>query len=302
MTPRALEVFRATIMTGSVTAAANMLHVSQPAVSRIIHDLETDVGFQLFERRRGRIYPTSEALTLFEEVQRSFIGIERISEVARQIATSRAGRLSVATLPALANTFVPTVVENFVAVRPNVVVSVPVSRSETIMKLVGSRQCDFGLVATPLEGAGTELRKLYRSDCVCILPPGHPLGKKEIIKPIDLKGQPFVSLGEDTITRMKVDAMFRNHGIQPRVRVQTPLSHVVASFVQCGLGISIIDPFTAHAHALRGGIVRPFSVSIRFEFGVLFSTHHRESLLEAAFLEVLHEQFRLWMSRQPSSE
>ena len=113
MTFRALEAFRAIVLTGSVTNAASMLHISQPAVTRLIRDLEADLQFPLFQRRKGRLFATSEGLALFEEVSRSFVGLDRIAQVANHIRQSRVGHLQLATMPALINGFLPRVVNQF---------------------------------------------------------------------------------------------------------------------------------------------------------------------------------------------
>ena len=78
---RGLQAFRSTMLTGSVSAAAGSMNLSQPAVSRLLKDLEQTVGFRLFDRIQGRLRPTPEALLLFEEVQRSFIGLDRIASI-----------------------------------------------------------------------------------------------------------------------------------------------------------------------------------------------------------------------------
>ena len=97
---RQLEAFRALILRQTVTRAADMLHISQPAVTRLINDLETDVGFSLFDRINGRLNPTPEAMVLFEEVERSFAGIDRIAQTAEQIKSLRRGSLHIAGAPA----------------------------------------------------------------------------------------------------------------------------------------------------------------------------------------------------------
>ena len=85
MKSRQLEAFRAVILRHSITRAAEMLHITQPAVTRLILDLETEIGFSLFTREKGRLFPTSDALLLYQEVERSFVGVERIAHAAQQI-------------------------------------------------------------------------------------------------------------------------------------------------------------------------------------------------------------------------
>ncbi|OXH86866.1 LysR family transcriptional regulator, partial [Burkholderia multivorans] len=92
---RQIEAFRAVMQRHTVTRAARDLHISQPAVSRLIADLEARVGFVLFERQQGRFTPTAQARVLYEEVERAFIGLDRVAQAAEQIRAMRRGTLRV---------------------------------------------------------------------------------------------------------------------------------------------------------------------------------------------------------------
>ncbi|WP_417582612.1 LysR family transcriptional regulator [Nitrincola sp.] len=111
MTPRQIEAFREVVLNGSLTAAALTLDISQPAVSRMIKDLSDELGLTLFTREKGRMTPTHEALTLFQEVERSFIGFEKIRHAAKQLQELQSGRLRIAAMPALGGSMIPEVVD-----------------------------------------------------------------------------------------------------------------------------------------------------------------------------------------------
>ncbi|WP_457155575.1 LysR family transcriptional regulator, partial [Mesorhizobium sp. P5_C1] len=90
---RLIETFRAIMMVGTVTGAAEMLHTSQPALSRSLQRLESVVGLSLFKRTKGRLVPTAHALAFFEEVQKSYIGLEHLAHVAQKLKTLKAGHI-----------------------------------------------------------------------------------------------------------------------------------------------------------------------------------------------------------------
>ncbi len=100
LNPRQIEAFRAVVLTGGVGMAAKLINVTQPAVSRMIRDLQQQLGLTLFERRGTGLVPTSEALSLYAEVERAFVGLERIAQMADELRTRRAGFLRIAALPA----------------------------------------------------------------------------------------------------------------------------------------------------------------------------------------------------------
>ncbi|NDH63139.1 MAG: LysR family transcriptional regulator [Alphaproteobacteria bacterium] len=118
LNPRQIEAFRAVVLTGGVGMAAKLINVTQPAVSRMIRDLQQDLGLALFERRGTGLVPTSEALSLYAEVERAFVGLDRIAQMATELRTRRAGFLRIAALPALANGFLPSFAGRFLTERP----------------------------------------------------------------------------------------------------------------------------------------------------------------------------------------
>ena len=91
---RQIEAFRALMLTTSTVRAAEAMHVTQPAVSRLIRELQEALELKLFERRGARRVPTNEAVSLYREVERSYVGMERIAQAAKELRTRRAGVLS----------------------------------------------------------------------------------------------------------------------------------------------------------------------------------------------------------------
>ena len=111
MNLRQLEAFAAVMKSGSVTHAAQSMHLSQPAVSKLIADLEHAIGFKLFVRTRGSaLTVTPEAEFFFHEVERSFMGIDALKRIASDIRNLSAGNLHIVSLPALAYSFMPRVI------------------------------------------------------------------------------------------------------------------------------------------------------------------------------------------------
>ena len=107
LTHRHIEVFRALMTAGSVTKAADMLFTSQPTVSRELARMEQSIGFALFERVHGRLRPTLSALTLFDEIKRAYIGLERVASTAASLREFQGGQLSIIALPAFSHSILP---------------------------------------------------------------------------------------------------------------------------------------------------------------------------------------------------
>jgi len=116
---RQVEAFRAMMLTGSVTEAAKLMAVTQPAVSRLLRDFQALLKMELFEKRGTGLVPMAAATALYMEVERSFVGLERITAAAEEIRSRRTGTLRIAALPALSNGYLPRLSGRFLMERPN---------------------------------------------------------------------------------------------------------------------------------------------------------------------------------------
>ncbi len=141
---RQLEAFRAVMLCQTVTLASEMLHISQPATTRLLADLERSLRFKLFDRVKGRLYPTVEARALYEEVQRSLVGVDRISRAADEIEDLRRGTLLIAAAPAIALSFLPHAIADYLKTRPEAHVSLAMHSSRTVVDMVLGQRCDVG--------------------------------------------------------------------------------------------------------------------------------------------------------------
>lgn len=281
---RQLEAFRALVLCQTVTRAAQMLFVSQPAVTRLIADLEEDVGFALFERNRGRLYPTAEGLTLFDEVERSLIGVERIARTAQEIKAARVGMLQIAAAPALSLSFLPMAIAAFLKTHEEVNISLASNTSRAVVDMVMKQRCNVGFVILPMSHPSMLGESLIVADMVCILPPGHPLSSKHVITPQDLAGERFISNPRELHSRLEVDALFASFGIDRKLQIETQINAGICAFVQAGLGVALIDSITALDYISSGLVIKRFTPTLRNEFQVLFPSERPPSILVRAFV------------------
>ena len=171
---RHIEIFHAVMTTGNLTEAARMLHTSQPTVSRELARFEKVLGLKLFERARGRLQPTVQGLRLFEEVQRSWYGLDRIVSAAESLREFRQGELSVACLPVFSQSFLPLLLQPFLARYPDVSLQIVPQESPLLEEWLSAQRHDLGLTETLHTPAGTERTPLLTLNEVCVLPPNSP--------------------------------------------------------------------------------------------------------------------------------
>jgi DNA-binding transcriptional LysR family regulator len=286
---RQLEAFRALVVAQTVTQAARMLYISQPAVTRLIADLEESVGFALFERTRGRLRPTAEGLALYEEVERSLIGVEQIARTAEAIKASRIGLLHIAGAPALSLSFLPRAIASFIANHPDINVSLSSNTSRTVVDMVMKQQCNIGFVILPVHYPGLHGELLLSADILCALPAGHRLVNKCMITPADLAGEHFISNPRELHSRLQTDALFASFGIDRKLRVETQINAGVCAFVEAGVGVALVDPVTALDYISRGIVFKRFEPVLRMEFQVLFPSERPPSTLVRNFVAHVRE-------------
>lgn len=273
LNPRQIEAFRALVLTGSTTRAAEMMYVTQPAVSRLVRDLQHALGLALFEKRGTRLVPTGEALALYAEVERSFVGLDRIAQAAAELRTRRAGVLRIAAMPALANGFLPRFTGRFLAERPKLDLALFGLVSHIVLDWVASAQCDVGFAEASIEHSGVRTERLPPVRFVAVLPAGHRLARRRVLRPRDFAGESFVSMGPSSVSRFRVDAVFADHDVRRVMRVETPLSEIACALVAAGVGVSICEPFTASEYAARGIVALPFEPAIEFAVAAAFPSH-----------------------------
>jgi DNA-binding transcriptional LysR family regulator len=287
---RQIEAFRAVMLCNTVTRAAHSLHISQPAVSRLIADLESRVGFVLFERQQGRLSPTSEAHVLFEEVERAFVGLDRISQAAQQIRAMRRGSLRVAGSPAVALDLLPAVIARFVERHPGIDVNLLAHSATTVVEKVASGQCDLGLIAEPIPHHAVKSERLANAPMRCIVPRGHRLARKASLRPDDLRDQRFISFPQSFDARSAIDRVFVEAGVSRDLVIEAQLSQAIVALVANGAGVALIDPVTA-AYARLRVAVKPFVPVVPDHFYIVTNASKTMSVVADAFCADVRKAF-----------
>src|SRR3954471_11515202 len=167
---------------GSITEAARVLNVTQPAVSAALKQLENRLRMPLFDRVGGRLQPTPEAKALMPDVAEIFGRIGAIERMSQDLAAGARGVMSIAATPPLCDGFVAKAVATFVAKRPAVKVSLQSMATPLVVDRVLNREVDIGISYEPVVSAAVRSEEIMRADIGCILPARHPLAKRKAIR------------------------------------------------------------------------------------------------------------------------
>lgn len=280
---RHIEIFHAVMTAGNLTEAARLLNTSQPTVSRELARFEQVLGLKLFERSRGRLHPTVQGLRLFEEVQRSWYGLDRIVSAAESLREFRQGELSIVCLPVFSQSFLPPLLQPFLARYPQVNIQIVPQESPLLEEWLSAQRHDLGLTETMHAPAGTERMPLLTLNEVCVLPSTHPLADKAVLSPADFQGENYISLSRTDSYRQLLDALFNEHQVKRRMVVETHSAASICAMVKAGVGISIVNPLTALDYVNSGVVIRRFSIDVPFTVSLVRPQHRPTSALIETF-------------------
>lgn len=286
MSLKHIEVFRAVMMTGSMTESARRMHTSQPQISRLIAQLEEIAQFALFDRNGSRLTPTLDGSRFFQEVEKSFIGLNGLESAIANIRSFGGDRLSVAAMPRLAGGLLTRIVASFKADYPDVMVSIHSGTATSVHGWISSGFCDVGLAMLYSDISGVQLETVMQVDCVVVLPKEHKLGELKRLEPAHLAGQAFISFPSGSPVRDRIDQVFIAAGIERRTIVESDLGASICALVAANLGVSLINPLAAlEERELTGIEIRPFSPAVPVTLALVFPPYQPRSRLANVFAE-----------------
>ena len=285
---RQVEAFKAVIEYGTVSRAAEMMNVSQPAMSKLIAHLEDDTALRLFDRVKGRLVPTRRGMRLYEEIDRIFAGVRQVENAVDAIRRDEQSRLLIGVMPALSGPFIQQATSRFLAGQSNVFCSVQSRSSQWIADGLVSHKLDVGLIIVPVDNPYIVAEPLLARSVVCALPLGHPLAQKSVITPKDLAGVPFISFEPESHTNRRITQALEAGGVSPSVVMTVNVAPTLCEFIAAGVGVSLVHPLVVGG--LRDRVaIRRFEPSVQLDFQLCRIRDNRNARLVDAFLGAARE-------------
>lgn len=289
MNARQLEVFRAIMRDGSLTAAANSLSVSQPAVSKVLHHLESQLGYKLFERIGGRLSPTAEAHLLYADADRVFREIEVLKELARTIGERKVGLLRIGASMPVTFSVLPKALAAFQQTHPTVKVQLHALPKREITEQLLIGDIDLGLTLSTIQAPTVKSEILSTVGIVAVMLKSDSLAERSEVTAADLIGRPLISYGSNASdVGIPMDEAFEAAGAPRQTNIQISSSIAAAPLVQQGLGIALVDGLVEWSQ-FSGLIAVPFMPSLMMNFSVSTNAARPVSRFYRPFLKNLRD-------------
>ncbi|MBL0943951.1 MAG: LysR family transcriptional regulator [Hydrogenophaga sp.] len=290
---RHIEVFNAVMLTGSVSAAARMINVTQPAVSRTLKHAELQLGFPLFQRAGGRLVPTAEAQTLYPHIERLFAQLDEVQRLAGSLKAGRTrGELRVLTVLGLSYEVVPRAMRLFREKHPHVLVHHQALHSVQIVSALALQEADVGYVFNPGSHPALVQEKLGERRVMAVVPKG-------LLTPRQLKAGsigwaqlaklPLIALDAQDPLGMRLAHTLREHEaeIRPVMTVQT--YHVALALAHHGVGAALVEGCTATSADPAKVDVLPFEPLVPTTVHLLRPAARPHSVVARAFTRFMQQ-------------
>ncbi|MGY6697672.1 MAG: LysR substrate-binding domain-containing protein [Roseinatronobacter sp.] len=289
LTFRQIEAFQHVIASGSVTEAAAVLGVSQPAVSRLLADMESQVGFRLFHRAGRNLNPTPEARMLLDTVRRAFGGLDRIREAAEAIRDFRAAPLRLVTTSSFAVRVLPDLVAQFARRRPQASIALDVQSTDDAVEWLTLDAYDFGFACGPSGNPRLSRCDILHGESMCLVPEGHMLAMRAEITVTDLEDQSLISYRADSQFRHQVDALLAEHGIRPVIRYEARTTEAMIRLVERGLGLALVGTARVEDYNMTGCHIVPFRPRMPYTLRMIWNNSREPTAIAADFAAMIDE-------------
>ena len=272
----------------TVSGAAELLHVSQPGVSRLLKYTEMKLGIELFERHKGRLIPTPEAQELYRELEPIYQKIEGLEWTIDRIARVENRRLRIGCTPSLVRYLLPRILSMVKEKMPDVIMRVDVLSNEELTAYITEQRGDYAVSFYDPMHPLVEAEAFIDGRMVCVFPKGHPLGKLKKISIADLQGLDLISYHPDTAQGRLVNQLFKNADIEPINAVTVRYSDDACAMVEQGLGVTLANEFVMMGNAYPALQVAPLTEEASLRIFTL--RHNGVSLSHTARLFYNHFQ------------
>jgi len=276
MTLRHLKIFIAVYEQKNITCAANDLHLTQPAVSRAIREIESPYGLQLFTRLRNGVSPTESGTWFYEQAQHIVYSFNNMESIASDMLNNNTLRIDCCAM--LGQSYMPLCISRFNRLYPQLSLKVTISRSsENILKMLQRKEIDIAIVENEIVNTSFIARKLFEYHLVPVFPPHHPLIERNHLTLEEMKSCGFICTEKGRPLRKYMEEVFFSHGLLFKPRWECISTQGIINAVSHGHGISFLPHGTIKS-ALQDDLVATRSIDNEDLLRNIYIVYSREYL------------------------
>lgn len=281
-----LKVFLAVAEAGSISAGAARLHISQPAVTREIRDLEASLTLRLFDRQARGVALTEGGRRLHDYARRIFALEQAAERDLRDFAQLEQGELHLGASATLGAYLLPPLINRFRALHPQIFVGLEVSNTEEVTRQLDEGRISLGFVEGPFAQADYAHRLLARDALLPVVAPQHPLARGERLQAADLQAYPLYMREPGSGARASIEQAYHAHGLEPRAGMAIGSTEALKRLLGDGQGVAWLSQRVVERELASGELCRlaVADLQIERELHVLWRPGSSLSPAPAAFL------------------
>ena len=276
MRTRHIEVFNSIYKTGSVTAAAKLLNVSQPSVSKVLAHAEQQLGFRLFERIKMKLVPTPEANILFKHTSVMEDVLIDINQISERLTEFPVDRVRVSCTPSLGIDFLPNAIAEFKVINPNVDFEISTLHYSYLRNNIKDTSLDLAIAQDQIEDEEIGIIDIKKGTFVIL----EPLN-------VDRKKLPFIKLSINSPIGRKLNKYIEKENLNMQSSITSDNFQMAASLVNNGIGYTILDEYTAKACQSVNTKITELNQKLHFNISLMFLKNNPLSISANSFIEFL---------------
>ncbi|MES2283173.1 MAG: LysR family transcriptional regulator [Pseudomonadota bacterium] len=244
VTLRQLRAYVEVVRSGGFTAAAKKLHLTQSATSLLVQELEAQLGIQLVDRTTRKVAPTDAGIEFLSSAERILADVEQTLADTQDLVLKRKGRITVATTPLLASTFLPDAIAQFQEEHPGISVRLADLPAEDIARMVQSGDADMGFGAFPNLDPDLQRMPLLRHPLGVMVPSTWPLARRRAnLTWTDLADQPMIAITQGSGFHMLIDPVLSQAGLPSKPRFEVRYLSTAVGLAEAGLGVTVVPAY-----------------------------------------------------------
>lgn len=293
VTLRQLRVFCAVYERRSFTAAAEEMHMTQSAASKLCAELESEIGLPLFERTTRKVVPSDGAAELYEYAQQVLNTMRLAGRRLSALRTLERGEVSVASSPMVMYGIVSPLIQGFRQKYPNIAFDLHELTTEETIEYVRTGRCDFGILSASSDDPQLAVEIVYSHALLLACSPDHALAKREVVTWEDIAEHEHISLRSVYSTRATVDAVLASKGLSLRSSIQAGTLATAFKLVAANLGVTLTPLYAccaAKEHHLRVIPIKDPDANVH-RLAIVTRQGMKLSIAAVEFMEALRQEF-----------